>query len=248
MKLRIGTRLLVLAFAAAGTLLAAAASSCPAPASPGSAAVTGLGGEGWNVTAVKLRGRNGDWFHVLCPAGGKPGPVWGTDVYSDDSSICGAGVHAGRASLESGTMVTVEIRPGQATYTGSVRNGVTSGSRGASPGSFAVVGAFASAAQPALGGTWKATAKRLRGKVGRTFWFACPAPGTLGARVWGTGVYADESSVCAAAVHAGRISPAWGAYVQIEIAAGRSNYAGSTRHRVASRARGSCGGSFRFVD
>lgn len=68
----------------------------------------------------------GTKLSLLCPAGGMPLSVWGTDVYTDDSSICTAGVHSEVLSFEEGGEVTVEFvsNPGQ--YDGSSRNGVTS--------------------------------------------------------------------------------------------------------------------------
>ena len=55
---------------------------------------------------------------------------YGTDIYTDDSSICTAAVHAGKFSLAAGGTVIVEIRAGQSSYTGSMRNGLTSNDYG----------------------------------------------------------------------------------------------------------------------
>jgi len=90
----------------------------------------------WSATATSHRGGDGATFTQDCPAGGTLGPVWGTDVYSDDSSICSAAVHAGRIIVGSGGPVLVFVQPGRASYRGSARHGVTSRSRAASPGSF----------------------------------------------------------------------------------------------------------------
>lgn len=87
-----------------------------------------------------LRGRNGERFSFTCPPGGPTsGRLWGTDLYTDDSSICLASVHAGVITAASGGTVTIEIRPGASSYTGSTRNGVSSGGWGAWEGSFIVV-------------------------------------------------------------------------------------------------------------
>ncbi len=51
--------------------------------------------------------------------------VWGTDIYTSDSGICRAALHAGQISTAGGT-VFVNLLPGQASYYGSVRNGVSS--------------------------------------------------------------------------------------------------------------------------
>ncbi len=72
-------------------------------------------------------------FAYACPpiTGTAPGSVWGTDTYTNDSSVCSAGAHAGRVTTLRGGSVTIEMRPGQSSYLGSTRNGVTSLSYGA---------------------------------------------------------------------------------------------------------------------
>jgi hypothetical protein len=57
--------------------------------------------------------------------------VWGTDTYTADSSICTAALHAGKITRDRGGIVTIELRPGEAVYTGSLRNGVQSTDYGA---------------------------------------------------------------------------------------------------------------------
>jgi hypothetical protein len=81
----------------------------------------------------------GQQYSFACPANGSLDSIWGTDVYTYDSSICSAAVHSGRASLASGGVVTIQIAPGQTSYTGSTRFGVTSSSYGSWGGSFFIV-------------------------------------------------------------------------------------------------------------
>ncbi|KAM4022151.1 cochlin-like isoform 2-T4 [Anomaloglossus baeobatrachus] len=90
-----------------------------------------------NTTAKDLRGSPAD---VLCPADclANGRPVWGTDVYTDDSSICRAAIHAGQIP-NNGGQVSVQKSPGQSSYTGSTRNGITSLNYGPWPGSFIFV-------------------------------------------------------------------------------------------------------------
>jgi hypothetical protein len=54
------------------------------------------------------------------------GTVWGTDVYTHDSPICAAAIHAGAIGAVSGGKATIEMMPGQPSYKGSLRNGITS--------------------------------------------------------------------------------------------------------------------------
>ena len=94
---------------------------------------------GWATTATDLRGRNGQRFSFFCPPGGSvSGAIWGTDVYTDDSSICTAAVHRGLITAASGGSVTLEVRPGAGGYTASTRNGVTSRAYGGWSGSYSV--------------------------------------------------------------------------------------------------------------
>jgi len=71
-----------------------------------------------------------------CPPEGTRSAVWGSDVYTADSSICTAAVHAGKITLEKGGQVTIEFRPGRSTYGATTRNGVTSYNFGEYPRSF----------------------------------------------------------------------------------------------------------------
>ncbi len=98
------------------------------------------GGMGYGAQADAYRGRNGERFTFECPANASPsGRVWGTDVYTDDCSVCTAAVHAGLITLEKGGIVTIEIRPGASSYKGSLRNGIESKDWGPTPGSFVFI-------------------------------------------------------------------------------------------------------------
>jgi hypothetical protein len=105
---------------------------------------TGTGSAGpatradWSTTAQDRRGSSG-FFTYTCPPNGSRASVWGTDVYTDDSSICTAAVHAGAITFARGGNVTIEIAGGQPSYTGSTRNGITTSNWSAYPGSFRVI-------------------------------------------------------------------------------------------------------------
>jgi hypothetical protein len=93
----------------------------------------------WSDTASGYRDQVNDTMTFTLVAGGSPGTVWGTDVYTDDSSIGTAAVHAGLITFAAGGTVTIRILPGQASYSGTTRNGVTSLDYGEWPGSFEFV-------------------------------------------------------------------------------------------------------------
>lgn len=104
--------------------------------SSGSSPITAIN---WETTAIDKRGQNSSRFRFQCPAGGPLSErVYGTETYTDDSSICTSAVHAGIITI-SGGVVTVEIRPGINAYQSSNRNGVTSQNYGSWFGSFVFI-------------------------------------------------------------------------------------------------------------
>jgi hypothetical protein len=58
--------------------------------------------------------------------GASDGSVWGTDVYTGDSALATAAVHAGAVSAGETAVVRVTVMPPLAQYQGSVRHGVSS--------------------------------------------------------------------------------------------------------------------------
>ena len=92
----------------------------------------------WNTTGGGFKNDVGMTYKFQCPPNGKEGIIWGSDVYTADSSICTAAVHAGLFSLEEGGTVTVEFRPGRLTYGSTMRNGIKSNTFGEFSRSFVV--------------------------------------------------------------------------------------------------------------
>ncbi len=89
-------------------------------------------------TLVDYRDSVGENLTFLV-TGSTDGSVWGTDVYTDDSSLATAAVHAGLLRPGEEGVVTVAILPGQQSYAGSDRNGVAASSWGEWPGSYSFV-------------------------------------------------------------------------------------------------------------
>jgi uncharacterized protein (UPF0303 family) len=203
----------------------------------------------WNTRADSYRGRNGERFTFQFPAGGTiSSRVWGTDIYTDDGSIATAAVHYGLITAADGGTVTIEIKPGAASYTGSTRYGVTSRDYGAFSGSFVFISGKKNAPSGnIIQGDWNTRADSYRGRNGERFTFQFPAGGTISSRVWGTDLYTDDGSIATAAVHYGLITTADGGTVTIEIKPGAASYTGSTRYGVTSRDYGAFTGSFVFI-
>src|SRR2546423_9266618 len=90
----------------------------------------------WEANADSLNGKEGEAMTLACSANGTLHNVWGSDIYTADSSICSAAVHSGLITLQRGGTVTIELRPGRSIYGASERNGVTSQTYGSWPHNF----------------------------------------------------------------------------------------------------------------
>jgi len=67
----------------------------------------------------------GEERSCTCPDRSSLGTIWGTLIYTGDSMVCKAAVHAG-AIPDAGGRVTVKRAPGCDKYSGSKQNGVKS--------------------------------------------------------------------------------------------------------------------------
>ena len=202
----------------------------------------------WNVSARAWRGQPGRMFTMHCPAGGAPGDLWGAGEYTDDSSVCTAAVHAlSTFDFERGGTVFVTMTAGRDEYAAEARRGLSSTPWARYESSFRVVGGVAGARPSEVSDStvveisWATTAQHLRGKTGERR-FICPSdPQPFAA--WGSDVYADQSSICIAALHAGVITPAGGP-VTVKLEPGRRSYAAAKRNGIATLVFGAAQGSF----
>jgi hypothetical protein len=94
---------------------------------------------GWDTTASGFKGEPGKTYTFLCPGNGTAfNGVFGSDVYTDFSSICNAAVHMGTITLEKGGIVTIEYRPGRQIYGSTERNGIKTHTTGEAKRSFVI--------------------------------------------------------------------------------------------------------------
>ena len=211
-----------------------------------------FGGRGWTATAHQFEGQTGQRFTYVCPVFGPNDDVsgdnvWGTTTYTDDSSVCAATVNYGLITIESGGTVTIEMRAGLASYTGSNRNGTTTESSGRSTGSFVFIGQPIYNTDVGYGGRgWDAYPSSFPAKNGQRYLYICPPKGGP-EEIFGTGTYTTDSPVCTAAVQEGLITFAKGGNVTIEIEPGIGTYTGSTKNGVTSISGSWSYGSYVFV-
>lgn len=91
-----------------------------------------------SVNATAYRGQNGSIYEIAIE-GANIGYVWGTDIYTDDSNIARAAVHAGLVAIGQQKIVKIKILAGQSSYTGTTRNGITTSDYASWPGSYQFV-------------------------------------------------------------------------------------------------------------
>ncbi|MFT5994298.1 MAG: hypothetical protein ACI82G_003310 [Bradymonadia bacterium] len=175
-------------------------------------------------------------LEVSCPAGCSSSTIWGTDNYSDDSSVCTAAVHAGKLRAGEAGTVTIVIAAGADEYIASSRNGVQSSSWGAWQRGFTFAGG-------AIALDCYTNAQSIGGEVGTNATVICPAGCATGGTVWGVATYSDDSAVCRAALHAGVITNAGGTAL-VHITAGLPAYSSSTANGVTTAEWGSWSRSF----
>jgi hypothetical protein len=241
-----------LATSAGGELSTMPSSSGGEPAGAGAEQAGGVIEAGCGFNGGQLQGEVGAAFQVACPDGcAAQGATWGSDVYTIDSAICRAGIHAG-AIPATGGVVEVRIEPGRPAYRGSARNGIESYDYGAHARSYAVLNAEHAPARPVAASAAEAieagctyNGSHVVGEVGAHVVVACPAGCAGQGGVWGSDAYTIDSSVCSAAVHAGIIRDE-GGEVGLTIEPGRPAYRGSTRNGVQSYDHGAYRQSFRL--
>ncbi len=168
--------------------------------------------------------------------GNVTGVVWGTDVYTYDSDLGAAAVHAGLLKDGETGKVEIEFVDKPRTYSATARNGVLTSSWQTPFGG----GAFRFAAASPLNLIDHAfqPGKKLSVRV----------TGAVNTWVWGTDVYTLDSHLSAAAVHAGVLKPGETKTLEVETLATPPEFTGSTRNGVTSGAWGTYGpGAYRFV-
>ncbi len=87
---------------------------------------------------ASLRYGAGATFVANCPEGcAESAKVWGDGLYTKDSPICKAAIHAGVIG-KNGGKIKVTVQPGQDAYKGSTKNGITTEKYGSFGGSYTI--------------------------------------------------------------------------------------------------------------
>jgi hypothetical protein len=181
--------------------------------------------------ASEFREQLGKTLTFVCPAtDGAGARVYGTDTYSDYSSICAAAIHAGVLKPGAAGAMSLIMARGAEASKGSERNGIASQDYAAGGYSFT----FARSGVP---GTiaWTTVWNQVPEEFDSPVVVECPGGGETDRAIWGTDVYITDSSICVAAVHAGVITSEKGGVVAVTRAPGLRDHPGTERNGVKSQ-------------
>lgn len=193
-----------------------------------------------NMTS--LRGNNGTTYTFVV-VGSSDGSIWGgaDGMYTDDTKLGTAAVHAGLLKLGETASVKVTMHKGQASYKGSLQNGILSKDYGEWQGSYS----FGNAVMPSVANA-PTNMTGYRGNPGQVYTFQ--VVGTQSGTVWGgaTGIYTDDSPLGTAAVHAGLVAVGAQAVIKVKVLGPKSSYQGSSRNGITTKNYGAFQGSYSF--
>jgi len=207
---------------------------------------------------IKYRNNNGKTYSVKV-TGTDQGSVWGgsNGIYTDDSRLGKAAVHAGLLKVGQEGVLKVTIVAGQQKYTGNTQNGITTTNYGSYSGSYKFVG---NATNTTSTGNTSSTVittgdiitdpgsmTSYRKNTGQTY--SVKVTGTDQGSVWGgsNGIYTDDSRLGKAAVHAGLLKVGQEGVLKVTIVAGQQKYTGNTQNGITTTNYGSYSGSYKFV-
>ncbi|MDR7855555.1 stalk domain-containing protein [Tissierella sp.] len=173
------------------------------------------------------------------------GSAWGTGIYSDDSDIGVAAVHAGILKAGETKSIKITILPGQNSYVGSLKNGIETYDYPAFDGSFKFTDAVQTTEEKIFDAKYL-NLEEYRG-LGETI-LNVKVTGTTQGSAWGTGIYSDDSDIGVAAVHAGILKAGETKTLKITILPGQTSYVGTLKNGIESYGYGAFDGSFKFTD
>ena len=229
----------------------------PVPSGPPSSsgeevAAGGVIDAGCTFKGNEIKGEPGEPRQLTCPGGcPKDAYIYGTDVYSTDSPVCAAAMHAGVMSNRGGE-VTIVLEPGRPAYRGSKRYGITSRDWGEYRGSFRFEGPRVAQAAPEVKAPVVVDAgcslegRALTGEPGSILRVSCPSGCKSEHAAFGTETYAGHSRICVAAIHAGLSSEEGGGEFTLILGDKRLAFRGSKRNGIQTDDWGDFNTSFQL--
>uniref|UniRef100_A0A8C8BPL9 Cysteine rich secretory protein LCCL domain containing 2 n=1 Tax=Otus sunia TaxID=257818 RepID=A0A8C8BPL9_9STRI len=187
-------------------------------------------------TKMRDKCRGSTCNRYLCPAGClySKGKIFGTFYYESSSSICRAAIHYGILDNKGG-LVDITRKGRTPVFVKSTRNGVESFRKSKPSNAFMV-----SKVTTQTLDCYTTVAELCQFKKPATHCprIYCPAhckdEPSYWAPVFGTNVYADSSSICKTAVHAGVLPDESGGFVDVMPVEKKKTYVGSLKNGVQS--------------
>uniref|UniRef100_A0A8C3UIH0 Cysteine rich secretory protein LCCL domain containing 2 n=1 Tax=Catharus ustulatus TaxID=91951 RepID=A0A8C3UIH0_CATUS len=201
-------------------------------------------------TKMRDKCRGSTCNRYLCPAGClySKGKIFGTFYYESSSSICRAAIHYGILDNKGG-LVDITRKGRTPAFVKSSRNGVES-FRKSKPSNAFMVSKVTTQTLDCY--TTVAELCHFKKPASHCPRIYCPAhckdEPSYWAPLFGTNVYADSSSICKAAVHAGVISDERGGLVDVMPVEKKKIYVGSLKNGVHSSLIKTIRNSIKFTD
>ena len=92
-----------------------------------------------NANMTSYNSKTNEIYGVLVTASNS-GSLWGTEIYTSDSTVAKAVIHMGLAQAGETVLVKIQMLPGQSSYVGTTQNDITSSSYGSYSASYKVLG------------------------------------------------------------------------------------------------------------
>jgi hypothetical protein len=172
------------------------------------------------------------------------GSVWGSGRYTADSTICRAAVHAG-AIPAAGGAVTLHAGGRCERFTGTNRNGIATSDWGGYDRTFAFrEGVLCAGESPSARPPCPARGVDVESRAGACG-LECSCSAEATGSVWGSDRYTADSSICAAARHAGAVRSSGGS-IAVFLGGRCEAFQGSARNGIQSSDWGAYDATFGF--
>ena len=182
--------------------------------------------------------------YLFYVTGDDGGPCFGGEdnVYTDESPLAVAAIHAGLLKANETKLIKVKVLAGRDSYPSVTRNGITSEEHEACDGSYQL-----SAPAPGDVAGAPTTMSDYIGKYDILFIFK--VTGRTEDPIWGgrNNIYTTDSQIATAAVHSGVLKAGQTGIVKIKVMPGQNTYPEITRYGITSHEFGEWEGSYQFV-
>jgi hypothetical protein len=172
--------------------------------------------------------------------GAPSGRAWGTDVYTSDSTVAFAAVHAGLVADGRVAEVQAVCSGPQIAFAGTARNGLSTMSWGPFSASFTLQAAAPVTSPAVCTGRCVNTLCAVDGQVIHVTVTGESNAADSSRSVWGgaDGIYTDDSWLPAAVVHAGLVSVGQTAHIVATCRGSQTAFTGSTANGVFTASYG----------